>query len=106
MRTCLIPLTRGKITAIDTDDYVLIHQHKWHAVKAACNWYAATWIRENGKRVKIYMHRFLLGCVGKEQGHHKDFDTLNNHRSNLEKCSQVKNLSYRKTGGVKCITEK
>lgn len=103
---CLIPLTRGKITAIDTEDYVLVYQHKWYALKASCKFYAARDEYINGRKVRIYMHRLLLGCVGKEQGHHIDDDSLNNHRSNLEKCSQSKNLSYRKRGVGVCITKK
>jgi hypothetical protein len=70
----------------------------WYAKKSAYDYYAVRMGRKNGKRVTIYMHNFLLGCVGKEQGHHKNGNTLDNQSDNLEKCTQGKNLSYRQWG--------
>lgn len=96
MSICVVKLTRGLITVVSPEYAYLAVKHKWHTVKAAHSFYAAMCIRENGKSKKIYMHRLILGCIGKEQGHHRDGFTLNNQTDNLEKCSQRKNLSYRK----------
>jgi hypothetical protein len=96
MNVCIIKLTKGLITVVSPEYAHLKTNHKWHTVKASCGFYAATWIRNSEKRQKIYLHRFILGCIGTEQGHHRDGCTLNNLTSNLEKCSQKKNLSYRK----------
>jgi hypothetical protein len=92
----LVKLTRGLVAVVSLEYARVVDRHKWPAVKAAHSFYAATWIKENGKWCKVYLHRLILGCNEKEQGHHKDGYTLNNLTSNLEKCSQKKNLSYRK----------
>lgn len=98
MKPYLIRLTRGKIALISPADAPFICCNRWFAVKASADWYAARDIKIKGRQFRIYMHRFLLGCVGKEQGHHKNQNTLDNQRENLEKCSQSTNLSYRKWG--------
>jgi hypothetical protein len=96
MDVCVIKLTRGLITVVSSEYGYLAIKYKWHTVKSSSGFYAATWIKQNGLRKKLYLHRLILGCKGKEQGHHRDSHTLNNLTSNLEKCPQHKNLSYRK----------
>jgi hypothetical protein len=95
MNINIIKLTRGLITVVNEDRFEEVNRYKWHSVKAACNFYAATWISIKGVKRKVYLHRFLLHCYDKKQVHHKDGFTLNNLTENLEKCSQHKNLSYR-----------
>src|SRR5437762_12805778 len=85
----LIPLTKGKNAIVDASDFEWLSQWNWHAEfhkKRNC-FYAAT---HNGKLV-VRMHRMILGCTGKEEGDHRNLDTLDNRRGNLRKCSHAEN---------------
>ena len=95
-----ILLSQNLYSMISSRDEGRVTLHKWHVVTASCNVYAATWIRENGLRKKVYLHRFIMDVSNGDQVHHKDGDTLNNRRSNLEVCSQQTNLWYSRKGGT------
>jgi hypothetical protein len=94
-----IPLTRGKFTTVDDEDYDDLMQYKWHCTKAG---YAARgkWI--NGKQVLIYMHRYLLNAAPGTVVDHLDGNKRNNQRSNILLCTQSENMAnsikYNKTG--------
>jgi len=78
----IILLTQGQQTVIDDEDWHLVEDYKWYAVKGRRdNYYAASKI--NGK--KVSMHRLLTGCVpfDKKIVDHIDGDGLNNRRVNL-----------------------
>lgn len=80
-----IPLTHGKFTIVDDNDYPLLATHKWRALKSRHTWYA---IRsapdDSGRHTRtILMHRALLNPLSGAQTDHVDGDGLNNQRSNL-----------------------
>ena len=91
----IIGLTCGKVTIVDDITYQWSHIFKWFALKASYNFYAARTIRVNGKRTTQLMHRVIMDAVNGLQVHHKNGNSLDNRRANLEVCSQSENLYYR-----------
>ena len=104
-----IHLTRGKITAVDDEDFEWLSQWKWsaHRVKKKSQvlWYAK---RTEGHRgPTIFMHRQIMDRIqgGSEVGKyivdHRDGDGLNNVRQNLRSCSYSQNFgNSKKTRGT------
>lgn len=80
-----VPLTQGKITLVDDEDYPRIIMHKWCAVKDRNTWYAVRGMRGRGrnKNKLIQLHRFLLNAKLGEECDHINGDGLDNHKSNL-----------------------
>ena len=92
-----IPLTQGKVALIDDEDWDLVSGYKWHASKVLNTYYARTRVkRADGSKTFLYMHRLLLGLVGRKvKADHRDGDGLNNRRENLRSCSHAENLRNR-----------
>jgi hypothetical protein len=91
-----IPLTQGKLAMIDDTDFDLISQYKyWQAEcrPGSNNWYATTQPYKDGKQVRIWMHRLILGLDrdDKRKTDHKDGNGLNNQRYNLRICTDAEN---------------
>ncbi len=91
-----IPLTQGKVTIVDDEDFDRLSIHKWHVVKAGKtvkHFYAKRCVVKdlNGKFLNIFMHREILGAAKGIQVDHKDNDGLNNLRSNIRLCTQAEN---------------
>jgi len=93
-----VRLTQYKVAMIDGADAPLILPYKWHAHKSGYNWYACRKVGKRGQQKHIWMHRVIANAKDGEQVHHKDTNPLNNRRKNLERCTQQKNLLYRKWG--------
>jgi len=89
-----IPLSQGKFTIVDDADYDWLMKIKWSATKSAHNWYVV-----NGKTGKRrYMHREIMKPTNGQVVHHKNGDSLDNRRANLEVCTQTENLKQRVFG--------
>jgi hypothetical protein len=83
-----IALSRGLVALVDDEDYERLAQHRWYATTGP---YAAR--KKDGK--VIYMHREILGLVGRSSrvyADHKNRNTLDNRRSNLRMCTQTQNM--------------
>ena len=72
---------------VSSEDYYRVAAHSWHIHRSAGKGrekglpYARATI--NGK--KVYMHRFIMGVTDKrKQVDHKNHNTLDNRRENLE----------------------
>lgn len=80
-----IPLTKGKVALVDDADFEAVNAFKWYVTKAGRRFYAA-----RGSKVRIYMHRFLMGprVPGVD---HRDGDGLNNQRENLRPATTAQN---------------
>lgn len=74
-----IPLTRGKFSFVDDEDYESLSKLKWYASIRNDGQFMAA--RKSGKGV--YMHRLLMGAKKGEVVDHKDGNPLNNQRENL-----------------------
>ena len=96
----LIPLTRNQNAIVDVEDFEWLNQWNWHATWCSDtkSFYAHSEVEEN----MLAMHRVILGCGPREQGDHKNRNTLDNRRSNLRKCTHQQNhfnaRRFNKTG--------
>lgn len=106
-----IPLSRGLFALVDDEDYELLAQHTWCALKAPKTFYAVrNASRKSEDQRMIYMHRVLEGITDKNiPVDHKDGDGLNNTRSNLRVCTKSQNNLHRgaprtNTSGVKGVS--
>lgn len=92
-----VPLSQGKVSLVDDEDYALVSKFKWYAWKGRVTFYAVrTFTKPNGKRGRVYLHRFILEADGCKQVDHHNHDGLDNRRSNLRLCSASENQSNRK----------
>lgn len=91
-----IPLTQGKVTLIDDEDWDLVNQYKWFACKSKSNTFYAVF--HNLSKQSLYLHRLLLGLDfgDKRRGDHKNLNTLDNRRDNLRICNNQQN-SYNRS---------
>ena len=93
----LIPLTQNRVALIDDINYELISQYKWYAQKVGHAYYAM----RNCKKKVICMHREILNVSKGKQTDHKDWNGLNNCKSNLRIATSAQNnANRRKTYGT------
>lgn len=91
-----IPLTQGQNAIVDVEDFEWLAQFNWFAYWAPCtkSFYAKRHI--TGGNQVVSMEAFILGCKSKQEGDHKNHDTLDNRRRNLRKCTPAQNRRNRK----------
>lgn len=83
----IVPLSRGFVAHVDSDDAELVLSHQWHVLVTSRTTYAQSWI---GNR-KVYMHRLIMTPARGMQVDHVDHDGLNNVRANLRICTPREN---------------
>src|SRR5690606_25144089 len=76
----LIPLTKGKFTKVDNEDFEHLSKFNW----SVSNGYAMNW---NLGR----MHRYIMKCPKELVVDHKNHDKLDNRKVNLRVCEHVNN---------------
>lgn len=94
-----IELTKDLWALVSIKDRDLVSSHTWHVCESSSGIYAVTNVGKSPDRKKVYMHRLIMGVTDKRQVHHKNGNTLDNRRKNLEVCDQQKNLEYRQKRG-------
>lgn len=93
-----IKLSQGKVALVSDCDYDLLNCFRWYASleSRGTKWYAIRRVTMDGKRVKIRMHRVIMGLGPKPQDDmvvdHINHDSLDNRRENLEVISQSENM--------------
>lgn len=100
--TKTIPLTRGRVTVVDEEDYPSLSAHKWYCT--AQGYAARRKTIAPGKSKIVFMHNEILNFTpvrGQLVVDHKDKDTLNNQRYNLVPGTHQQNmLNRQKAKGV------
>ena len=92
-----IPLTHGKVTIVDNQDWPLMAGYRWYALRGKTagseRWYAAAC--HEGRTV--YMHRVITHAGPGEKVDHKNWDGLDNRRTNLRLCTNAQNMANQRT---------
>lgn len=92
MPTITIPLTQGKETVIDAEDWPRVSAHKWYAQRRPKGFYVGSAVRfEDGQVRYLRLHRFILNAAPGTLVDHIDGDTLNNTRANLRMATVSQN---------------
>jgi hypothetical protein len=89
--TRLIRLTQGKFAIVDEEDFERVNQFNWCAAQIRHTWYAIRYDCTGGKRVRIYMHRFIIDTDAEMVDHHNR-NGLHNYKSNLRPCNRAQNV--------------
>lgn len=84
----LIPLSHGKCTIVDPEDFSSLTIVKWKAVKSSFCWYAVRDVVIDGQVFRIRMHRIISQTPDDQICHHKNRQSLDNRRKNLCNMSQ------------------
>lgn len=87
-----IPLSQGKVSLVDDDDYEWLNQWKW-TYKTG---YAYRNKYSRNKTEHIYMHSVILKPTNGLMIDHKDRNGLNNQRANLRLCTPSQNCINKK----------
>lgn len=98
-----IPLDNSKFAIVDADLYDSLMKYKWVAVKHQRCWYAKTDIGKNGKHFWISMHRLIANTPSNKVCHHKNFNSLDNRRANLENMTLNEHDNYHRNHTYKVI---
>lgn len=96
-----IELNDGKVCIVDTDLLPVLLKFKWRAVKARHNWYAKTSFRKGDKIITLSMHRFIAKTRLPQVTHHKNFNSLDNRRSNLQSMSKNSHKALHQLNNIK-----
>lgn len=93
MNSITVPISAGKFTLIDTDDYEHVTAFKWTAKRNGSRWYAHRRVLgANGRYQHISLHRFLLDAPPGLEVDHINGDGLDNRRANLRLGTKMQNL--------------
>lgn len=91
-----IQLTRGFVALVDDADYERINQHSWHVSFTRPNSEGLVYAKAKIGGKDVYMHRWLMETPRWQQCDHKDGDTLDNRRENLQNVHRDFNLRKRR----------
>lgn len=90
----IIELTQGKFAIVDNDMVSTLKRYHWRAVKHKSSFYAKTTIRRANSQYDLGMHRFVAQTPRGQVPHHKNFNSLDNRRANLQNMSKSSHTLY------------
>jgi hypothetical protein len=82
------------IVLYDDEDHDKISKYKWHVKKMNKRnslIYAATNVKENGRRGALMLHRLITNCQDNKMVDHINHNSLDNRKSNLRICTNSEN---------------
>lgn len=102
-----IPLTQEQNALVDDADYEELSRYRWRAswdpsyrvFVAVRSLSTAEAVKLGKRRGNLYMHRQIMGNPKGKVVNHKNHDTLDNRRDNLEVCTNKQNCRYRRVDG-------
>ena len=88
-----IPLSQGEFALVDDEDYGSLIEYRWFLHKDDRAKYAFRNARDtvSGKRIRVLMHRQILGTHRDADTDHKNHNGLDNQRRNLRECTKAQN---------------
>lgn len=98
MQPRVIPLTQGYVAIISGEDYRKVNKYSWHVhiSKGTNRKHGQPYARANIKGQKVYLHRFVMNPDEDMHVDHKNNQTLDNRRDNLEVVSFDENMKRRR----------
>lgn len=84
---CLLPLSNGGCTKVDPVDWLLYSGYNWRWKKCRGGRYVFTSFPTAGRRHYVYLHRLINHTKKGFICHHRNGDTLDNRRENLQNMS-------------------
>ena len=88
-----IQLTQGKVAIVDDEDFDYLNQWKWFANNHNGKFYVGRSITvSKNKKIRIYMHRFIMKPEKVMVIDHLDSNPLNNQKNNLRICTHAENM--------------
>lgn len=93
-----IPLTQGKFTLVDDEDYNELSKHKWHLKRNKNTLYAVRdqYVKgDRGHPIRLRMHRLIMNAPKGMDVDHRDGNGLDNRRFNLRLCTNKQNSMNR-----------
>jgi len=86
-----IPLTRGKVTVVDSEDFARLNLRRWYAKGKNGHDYAVRAMQTNHKKLTIRMANEILGIPSGSIVDHANGDALDNRKSNLRPATKQQN---------------
>jgi len=78
---------------VDASDYDRVVAFRWTTQQGKCGTrYAYRFDRSNGRKRKVYLHRWLLEAEPRSRVDHINGNGLDNRRANLRACSNTENM--------------
>lgn len=89
----LVPISAGYAVLIDADDVERVAAHKWTAQPSRDTVYAYRQPKIDGRKQKVYLHRFILGLPPGRypEVDHLNGDGLDNRKLNLRAATSGQN---------------
>ena len=87
-----IPLTQGKVSIVDDEDFEIVGRFKWYALKDGNHFYAVRNKKPSGTGT-IWMHRIIMDCPKGKDVDHINRNGLDNRKGNLRVCTRGENLA-------------
>jgi hypothetical protein len=91
-----IPLSKGRFTLVDDEDYPNLMSHRWYLERDGNHYYVIHRPQTNGKKHRVCIHNVILGEP--PENHivdHIDGNPLNNQKSNLRFVTRRQNSQNR-----------
>ena len=94
----VIELTQGYAAIVSFEDYRRVKKYSWHVhrSKGTKKKPGQPYARANINGKKVYLHRFIMNADKGSHVDHKNFQTLDNRRENLNEVPPKENILRRR----------
>lgn len=100
-----IPLSQGKLTIVNDEDFERLNRHKWYAHKIGNTYYVERMTPiQNGKRRLVYMHQEILRLPKGVKADHINGCGLDNRKQNLRIATTAEN-QYNQRLRLSCVSK-